>query len=118
MESSAQKTLWTVIAVVVIVIVGYVFLSGSPEGTATPPKAKVIVTPVVSQEQLLGKAPLATEQKDAISVHKAEILARVASGKPLTQEEKGSIGNIMLTQAHLYKFTDEEREAVFSALRK
>ena len=74
--------------------------------------------PKVTNEQLLGKSQLSQTQQSEIETHKAEILARVRSGKALSQEEKSAIGNIMLTQAHLYKFNDAERQVIFDALRK
>ncbi|MDO8593999.1 MAG: hypothetical protein Q7R93_00595 [bacterium] len=117
MEPSTKKTILTVIAAVVIVIAGYFFLSGSGSLPGSS-DSEVITAPTISQDQLLGKAPLSNTQNDAISAHKAEILARVATGVQLTPEERGAIGNIMLTEAHLYKFTDVELEAIFTALRR
>ena len=118
MEPSAKKTVWTVIAVVVIVVIGYFAFTVSPSTTGKTPAAKKPSAPPITDEQVLGRAPLSSEQNVAIAAEKARILKLVASDKTLSQEEKSQVGNIMLTQAHLYKFTPEEREAIFAALRK
>lgn len=117
MEPSAKKTVWTVIAVVVIIGIGY-FVFSSPSLSGKAPAAKTPSTPPLTDEQVLGRTPLSSEQEGSIVAEKTRILKLVASGKTLSQEEKSQVGNIMLTQAHLYKFTPEEREAVFAALRK
>lgn len=119
---STKSTFWTIVILVVILVGGYVLLSGSSDTTTkeggTAPKSAVVNTPPLTQDELLGKKEISTSALDAVAVHKAEILKRIASGKPLTQEEKGAIGNIMLTEAHIYKFTDTERDAIFAALQK
>lgn len=118
MEPSAKKTVWTVIAVVVIIILGYFVFSSSPSSSGKTPAAKKPSAPSLTDEQVLGRTPLSSEQESSIVGEKTRILKLVTSGQTLSQEEKSQVGNIMLTQAHLYKFTPEEREAIFAALRK
>ncbi len=79
---------------------------------------QAVISPAVDQETLLGKKPLNQSQADAIFAHKQEILKRVSQLAPLTEDEKGAIGNLMLTQAHLYQFTPDERDTIFAALKR
>lgn len=121
-DKNSAKSVVTIIIVVVIVLVGgYLLLSGGGDsgiGQGSSARAIVENKPGLNEEQLLGKAEIPDTQRAAVAAHKQEILARAASSKPLTDAEKSVIGNIMLTQAHVYSFTAEEREAVFAALRR
>lgn len=123
MEDASKKSLITVIIAVAIVAVGgYFFLASpanGPEGAAPAKESKLVrETPKVTEEQLLGDTTLSQSQQSDIEKHKQDVLRLARSGKTLSNDEKSTIGNIMLTRAHLYNFTDEEREAVFDALRR
>lgn len=125
-QDSGNKGLVVVIIVIVVLVGGYLLLSGSSgTGSGTGSgiggsggKSAVTALPPLTQDELLGKKSVPAASLDAVAAHKAEILKRVRNGKPLTQEEKGAIGNVMLTEAHIYKFTDEERDTIFAALQK
>jgi len=73
--------------------------------------------PTISREQMLGEVALTEEQKAEIALFKLAILRRIATGAPLTQEEREALGRVMLMEAHLYGFTDEELDAIFAALK-
>lgn len=123
MEDTSKKSLITVIVAIAVVAIGGYFLLASPangpEGVAPAKESKLVrETPKVTEEQLLGDAELNANQQSDIERHKQDILRLARSGKTLSDDEKSTIGNIMLTRAHLYNFTDEEREAVFDALRR
>lgn len=123
MEDASKKSLITIIIAVAIVAVGGYFLLASPangpDGAAPVKESKLArETPQVTEKQLLGDAGLTASQQSDIEKHKQDILRLARSGKTLSDDEKSAIGNIMLTRAHLYNFTDEEREAVFDALRR
>lgn len=120
-QENSKKILVAGVIMAAVAIAGY-FLFVSPAngpGVAVPAESKLISeTPKVTEEQLLGNENLLQGQQSDIEKHKQDILALVNSGKTFTDDEKSTIGNIMLTRAHLYNFTDEERETVFSALRR
>ena len=123
MEDASKKSLITIIMVVAVVAIGGYFLLASPangpEGVMPITESKLVrETPKVTEEQLLGDAGLSANQQSEVLKHKQDILRVARSGKALSDGEKSTIGNIMLTRAHLYNFTDEEREAVFDALRR
>ena len=123
MEDTSKKSLITIIMVVAVVAIGGYFLLASPangpEGVMPVTESKLVrETPKVTEEQLLGDAGLSANQQSEVLKHKQDILRVARSGKALSDGEKSTIGNIMLTRAHLYNFTDEEREAVFDALRR
>ena len=123
-SNTSKKSLVSIIIVVIIVLVGGYFLraggeEGGGSGAQNSTISRVVETkPGLTDEQLLGKAEVPETQLNAVVAHKQDILKRVVSSKPLTDAEKQTIGNIMLTQAHIYGFTAEEREAVFAALRR
>ena len=123
MEDTSKKSLVTVIIVVAIIAIGGYFLFASPvngpDGAAPAGESNLVrETPKVTEAQLLGDAALSEREQSGIDTHKQNILRLARSGRALSDEEKSTIGNIMLTRAHLYNFTDEEREAVFDALRR
>jgi hypothetical protein len=123
MEDTSKKSLITIIMVVAVVAIGGYFLLASPangpEGVTPVTESKLVrETPKVTEEQLLGDAGLSVNQQGEVLKHKQDILRVARSGTALSDGEKSTIGNIMLTRAHLYNFTDEEREAVFDALRR
>ena len=110
-QGGGMKTLWAIVILVVVVGGGwYVYQGGAF-------KRGVENAPEISREQLVGGVPLSASQESAIERHKREILGRVGTGAPLTQEERDSLGRTMLMEAHLYNFTDAETEAIFEALK-
>ncbi|TSC57091.1 MAG: hypothetical protein Greene041679_447 [Parcubacteria group bacterium Greene0416_79] len=112
--SPHTTTAWTIVGVAIIAG-GYFLFSSTP---LVPPAEGVVTTPpAVSKKQLLGEETLGDREALAVGGHKERILERIASPRPLTNEEKGAIGSIMLTQAHLYNFSGAEREAIFAALQ-
>lgn len=121
-KNSAKSVVTIVIVLVIVLVGGYLLLSGGGDnggiGQSSSAKAVVENTPRLNDEQLLGKAEIPDTQRAAIAEHKQDILRLARSSKTLSDDEKSTIGNIMLTRAHLYNFTDEEREAVFDALRR
>lgn len=76
----------------------------------------VSAEPALSDEELLGIKTVSEAKLKAIALHRVLILARIASGKPLSLEEKQTIGVILLNRSQLYHFTDLERDAIFKAL--
>ncbi len=110
-QGGGMKTLYAIIILVIIVGgVWYAYTSGMF-------KRGVENAPEISREQLVGEAPLSTSQESAIENHKREILERVGTGVPLTENEREALGKTMLMEAHLYKFTDAETNAIFEALK-
>jgi len=106
-----MKTVWSVVILVIVIVGGwYAYKAGFFGGG-------IEKAPEISREQLIGQQPLTTNQTDAITKHKQEILNRIAQGTPLTQEERETLGKTMLMSAHLYQFTDAETEAIFKALK-
>ena len=123
MEDASKKSLITIIVAVAVIAVGGYFLLASPangpEGAVPVTESKLVrETPKVTEEQLFGDAELTASQQSGILKHKQDILRLARSGKALSDAEKSAIGNLMLTRAHLYDFTNEEREAVFDSLRR
>lgn len=110
-QKGGLKTLGAVIVLLAVIIGGWYLYKGSFGGGLEK-------APELTREQLVGEAPISASQESALAAHKREILERVSSGKPLTQEERESLGRTMLMEAHLYNFTDAETEAIFSALRQ
>lgn len=113
MESS-KKPLFLLIIAVVVVIIGILYFKAPGMGQSEVVKEK----PALSEDQLLGKAPITEAVQSDVEKHKAELLARVRDTRPLTAEEKQTIARIMLMEAHVYGFTEEERTTIFSALQK
>ena len=114
-ETSKKNNLLVLVIVIVIVIVaiGYFFYFGSYA------EKKALLNPLkLENAVLLEQQELSHEQAISVAKQKTTILRRVADTAPLTEEERTAIGNIMLTQSHIYKFTQEERDAIFEALRK
>ncbi len=117
-----KKGLLVIVVLIVIVAVGYMVWNSpsTPVGTipAVASKPTISPEPVISPDQLIGKVRITPALEDKIAVHKKEILDRVSSGKPLTDADKSAIGGIMLSEAHLYGFTDAERAQIFAALQR
>ncbi len=109
-SSGGAKTLSALIVLVIIVGGGwYLYKSGAF-------KRGVENAPEISREQVVGEIPLSSSQESAIEKHKREILERIGTGKPLSEVEREALGRTMLVEAHLYRFTDSETNAIFSAL--
>lgn len=113
--------------VVVLIIIGAVFFASdssplpSPKGNQdSPNQASELLNrmPQFSDAERLGDDDLSEAQGQGVLAYKAELLARVASDAPLSEDEKAGIGRLMLVEAHLYDFSNEEREAIFDALRR
>ncbi len=121
-QENNKKGLVVGIIAIIVIVGGYLLFASpanGPEGAAPAGESKIVrETPKVTEEQLLGDAGLSQSQQSDILKHKQDILRLARSGKALSDEEKSTIGNIMLTRAHLYNFTDAEREAVFDSLRR
>ena len=115
---SPHKKLYIALCVLVVLIIGAYALV--PSDSLAPSRQRDISgsIPAFTNEQLLGDAEVTPAEKQDVVAYKAQLLAKVASGALFSSEEKGSIGKLMLTDAHLYDFSDEEREAIFSALRR
>lgn len=128
MEPTRTKSaFWTVIIVLAAAAGGYfVFAPDESSAPAGEPASRPVArAPSVLREnprfedaQVLGEKALTKSQTDAIAKNKTAIMKTVGTERALSPEERSEIGNIMLTQAHLYNFTDEERDAVFDALRR
>lgn len=108
-------TRWIILGGTVIVIGMFILLAPPP---AVPPAQKITLPPPVSEKQLLGEEPLREKEAQRVGTYKTLILGRIAESPPLTDEERGIIGTIMLTQARLYQFTDSERTEIFTRLRE
>ena len=103
-----------VAAIIIVVVGGYFLFSadgggggpvGAGDGTQTPEPT------LAPQLQLTPQ-----EKAGDVGDKKAEILRLVRSGKGLTDEQKGEIGGVMLTKAHIYNFTEAERTDIFEAI--
>ena len=107
----AKKTISAIIVLAVIAVgVWYAYQSGMF-------KRGVENAPEITREQLVGEAPLSASLESAIEKHKREILERIGTGAPLTEDEREALGRTMLMEAHLYNFTDAETNAIFEALK-
>lgn len=111
-KGGAAKTLWSVVIFIVVVGGGwYLYQTGVFN-------RGIEQAPELTREQLVGEAPVSANQEGAIVAHKQKILERIAEGTPLTQEERDSLSRTMLMEAHLYNFTDAERDMIFRALQQ
>ena len=113
MDGEKKNVVYVILALIVIGLLGWWVLSKGPssgfEGdTASEEAPGPQLAPAL---QLTEK-----ERSGDVSDTKAEIIARVNSGTPLTPEEKARIGGIMLTKANIYNFSEEERQAIFKEL--
>lgn len=116
----AQKKLFIIVVIFIIVIVGaWLSLSNTPSGGEKGAVSELVANaPVFSDSERLGKeTPSAAKQTEA-AAYKEALLAKTRSGVSFSAEEKGAIGKLMLTEAHLYNFSDDERADIFSALRR
>ncbi|OHA19691.1 MAG: hypothetical protein A3C08_00460 [Candidatus Taylorbacteria bacterium RIFCSPHIGHO2_02_FULL_47_18] len=107
----AKKTISAIIVLAIIAVGGwYLYNSGAF-------KRGVENAPEITREQLVGEAPLSASLESAIEKHKGEILERIGTGVPLSEDEREALGKTMLMEAHLYNFTDAETNAIFEALK-
>ncbi|OHA21230.1 MAG: hypothetical protein A2849_00325 [Candidatus Taylorbacteria bacterium RIFCSPHIGHO2_01_FULL_51_15] len=117
-----NRTLYIILGVIGLLLIGWVFWGGgsSDGGVGQNPltERELKARPALSQDELLGKAQPPQGTKTDIAAYKTHILSRANSSKPLTAEEKQSISIVMLSEAHLYGFTESERTAIFGALSR
>lgn len=121
-----KKNIWYVIgALIIIALIGFAVLRPSDgffeeeEGTGSAAEPSVVTDdPEFSAKQVLGEEALTQRQSGAIAANKVRILAAVRASRPLTSAERTEIGNVMLTQAHLYLFSEGEQAEIFAALSK
>lgn len=111
-KGGGAKTLWSVVILVIVVGGGWYLYKAGVFNRG------IEQAPELTREQLVGEAPVSANQESAIVAHKQKILERVAQGTPLSQEERDSLSRTMLMEAHLYNFTDAERDMIFRALQQ
>ena len=93
-------------------------LRSTEGGRSGSPRGFLAYAPVFSAEERLGTKEISEGQRKSALYVKKELLAEARSQTAFSTEEKAAIGKLMLTEAHLYDFSEEERDAVFSALRR
>lgn len=113
---SPHKGLFAVLLLIAAVIVGSLFLYKPQSGAPRSVSGGNTSTPQPTLAPALRLTP--AEARGDVAAKKGEILALVSSGKPLTAAQKTEIGGIMLAKAHIYKFSEAEREKIFAALRR
>src|SRR3989344_7387202 len=112
-KGGGAKTLSAFIVLIIVIGGGwYAYKSG-----LLTFKRGVESAPEITREQLVGEAPLSASLESAIDKHKGEILERIGTGVPLSEDEREALGKTMLMEAHLYNFTDAETNAIFEALK-
>jgi len=115
MENEKKNTLSVVVVIIIVVVVGVWLYFGS-SGSSSLNGSSSTKVPTAT---LAPSLQLTTQEKTGnVSAKRAEILALVRSGAPLTQAQKSEIGGIMLTKANLYNFNEAERQVIFKALSK
>lgn len=118
-ENNTKSLAVIVVVIVIVAVGGYFFYTGSGStggGSGGGGGSERIKTPEPTLAPQLQLTP--QEKAGDVGDKKAEILKRARSGKLLTPEQKSEIGGIMLTKAHIYNFTEEERVDIFEALQK
>lgn len=115
-ENNAKKLVSIIVVIIIIAIGGYFLLSGSGSTGEDGTFGEPVATPEPTLAPQLQLTP--QEKAGDVGDKKAEVLALVRSGKTLTDEQKSEIGGIMLTKAHIYNFSDEERADIFEALQR
>ena len=120
MDSEKKNGFYIMLAIVLVILLGAWIFSGQDSTRDTDDSVAGSPTSSGSVSRIPKLAPALEltekEKSGEVSEKKAEILARVHSGTPLTEEEKGEIGGIMLIKAGIYKFSEAERVAIFKAL--
>lgn len=114
-ENNAKKLVSIIVVVILVAVGGYYLLSGGENG-GEGASGEPIATPEPTLAPQLQLTP--QEKAGDVGDKKAEVLSLVRSGKSLTDEQKSEIGGIMLTKAHIYNFSDEERADIFEALQR
>lgn len=118
MDGEKKNIVYVVVAIIVIALLGWWLLS-SPEGSSVGSSGETKKSEATPPPQLAPALQLTAQEKSGdVSAKKAEIMTRVRSGTKLTPQERSEIGGIMLTKANVYKFSEEERQAIFKALSK
>ena len=107
-----KNIVYVLIALVIIALLGWWVLSSKGTGPSEKSAEEDLPGPQLAPALQLT----ADEKRGDVTDKKAEIMAAVRSGKPLTNEQKAEIGGIMLTKAHIYNFTEVERQDIFKAL--
>lgn len=116
MENEKKNMLSVIVVIIIVVAVGVWLFWGSSGGGSVGTSSSNKETPTATLAPALQLTP--QEKTGDVSAKRAEILALVRSGTPLTQEQKAEIGGIMLTKANLYSFNEAERQDIFKALSK
>jgi hypothetical protein len=117
MQDGKKGLITTIVVLVIVVVGGYFLLTTGGEPTS---EDQTSATTERTPEPTLAPQLRLTPQEKAgdVSGKKAEILKLVRSGKALRPEEKSEIGGIMLTKAHIYNFSEDERVDIFEALQR
>ena len=113
-----QKNAFILFGTLLLFIVAAYFLFRPEGGRSGSPRGFLAYAPVFSAEERLGTKEISEGQRKRALYVKKELLAEARSQTAFSTEEKAAIGKLMLTEAHLYDFSEEERDAVFSALRR
>ena len=113
MESDTKTTFSIAVAVVIIFMIGFWLFSNH-----APTRGGVSETTSAMKGSEVAPAfeLTAQEKSGKVSQKRADILARVRSKTALTSAEREEIGGIMLAKAHLYQFSEMERQEIFKAL--
>ncbi len=115
MEGEKKKALSIVIVIVLVLLLGVWYFWDSLSDSAPVSNSNA----PVPQAELAPALKLTEEEKTGnVSAKRAQILSAVNSGRALTSAERSEISGIMLTKAHIYTFSDEERKAIFKALQR
>lgn len=107
MNARAGKTTIVIGIFALIVLVGFFALS-----------LKRGLTIKGLNETLSPQERVEREKAHTIERKKADILALVYAGNPLTQEQKAEIYGIMFSTTTSYRFGERERADIFAALSK
>ncbi|MDP3996130.1 MAG: hypothetical protein Q8P86_00335 [bacterium] len=106
-KKPGRGLLWLVVVIILAVAVAAFFYYYRPSQDAE----------MADEDRLAPELRLTEEEKSGdVASDKAEILAIVRSGRPLSADESQRISGIMFAKAHIYNFSSEEREEIFSAL--
>lgn len=110
---------YVIVALIIAALLGW-WLFGGKGGIGTGGSAtQETVSPKPVPPTVTAEVKLTPQEKSGdVSAKKAEILALVRSGTPLTTEQKQEITLIMATKANIYKFSEEERQAIFAAFNR
>ncbi|MSU55610.1 MAG: hypothetical protein EXS46_03700 [Candidatus Taylorbacteria bacterium] len=116
-KNSLYLGIAVVIGIIAIVSVKFDFFM-TQEGDQTSTESEVSTSEDADVSQPASgsgtevKSTLSDKPADVAS-KRAEIIARVQTGKLLSQKEKAEIADIMLHKAQFYMFTDAETKMIF-----